>query len=475
MERSDAELLEASRRGEREAFGALVERYQAVVCAVSYSRIGDRALSEDVAQDTFLAAWRQLDQLRDVERLRAWLCGIARNLASKARRRRAREAPLEESPLPCDAATPFEQLSDTQSEQLVRDALHRVPEAYRDALVLYYREQRSVRQVAATLGISEAAALQRLSRGRQCLSEGVHRLVERSLRGALPRRSLVAGVLAALPALAPTHANATPASHGGPMIKIAIAAVSLTAFATIAYVATAAGRPAPSLAAAPPSAGAPPHRAPAVAAQLAPRPSSAPLAPARRSAAPPADVAAPAAALPVLDAATVARTKLYEGPSRGAADAPITVAVFTDMQCRFCADALGELDQLLDDAPGKVRLVVKQLPVHKTAELAAEAALAADSQGKFWELHDLMLAHQDDLSRDALLALAARGGLDVAALRSALDTHAFADAVKREASVAAELGLEATPSFVINGRRVIGDLRAMRAAVDEELAALGER
>jgi len=77
MGRSDAELLEASRRGEREAFGALIERYQGVVCAVSYSRTGDRALSEDVAQDTFLAAWRQLDQLREAGRLRARLCGIA--------------------------------------------------------------------------------------------------------------------------------------------------------------------------------------------------------------------------------------------------------------------------------------------------------------------------------------------------------------------------------------------------------------
>ena len=71
------------------------ERYQGVVSAVSYSRTGDRALSEDIAQDTFIAAWRQLGQLREPSRLRSWLCGIARNLARKARRRTAREAPLE--------------------------------------------------------------------------------------------------------------------------------------------------------------------------------------------------------------------------------------------------------------------------------------------------------------------------------------------------------------------------------------------
>src|SRR5262245_23345927 len=85
--RTDAELVEASRHGEREAFGQLVTRYQGIVCAVSYRPAGNWALSEDVAQDTFIAAWRQLGQLRDTGRLRSWLCGIARNLARKARKR----------------------------------------------------------------------------------------------------------------------------------------------------------------------------------------------------------------------------------------------------------------------------------------------------------------------------------------------------------------------------------------------------
>ena len=65
--KTDAELVEASRRGEREAFGLLVSRYQDVVCAVSFSSTGNWALSEDVAQDTFIAAWHQLGQLRELE------------------------------------------------------------------------------------------------------------------------------------------------------------------------------------------------------------------------------------------------------------------------------------------------------------------------------------------------------------------------------------------------------------------------
>src|ERR1700733_7080937 len=89
--KTDAQLVEASRRGELEAFGHLVARYQDLVCAVGFSSTGDRVLGEDVAQETFLAAWRQLDRVRDVMRLRPWLCGIARNLGRKAKKRTHRE------------------------------------------------------------------------------------------------------------------------------------------------------------------------------------------------------------------------------------------------------------------------------------------------------------------------------------------------------------------------------------------------
>src|SRR5438132_3498947 len=136
---TDAELLAASRRGEHAAFGALVERYQGVVSAVSYSRTRDQALSEDVAQETFLAAWRQLDQLREPGRLRSWLCGIARNLANKARRRTVRETPIDE-PVAIAGDNPFDDVCEAQAERVVGEALGRVPESYRDVLVLYYRE-----------------------------------------------------------------------------------------------------------------------------------------------------------------------------------------------------------------------------------------------------------------------------------------------------------------------------------------------
>jgi protein-disulfide isomerase len=208
---------------------------------------------------------------------------------------------------------------------------------------------------------------------------------------------------------------------------------------------------------------------PAAVAARSAGPSAAPTAPAL----PPDHPAAAADELPRIDRATIERLGLARGPSRGPADAPVTITVFTDLLCPHCGNALGSLDQLWDDYPGKLRVVVKQLPVHgAAAELPAEAALAADAQGKFWELHDLMLAHQDDLSRPALLALAERIGLDVAAFTAALDRHSFAAQVTADKASAAELDISAVPAFLINGKRMVGNrgVKAMRDLVDQALA-----
>src|SRR6187551_2085983 len=149
---TDAELVEASRRGERDAFGVLVSRYQDVVCAVSFSSTGNWATSQDVAQDTFIAAWRQLGQLREVSRLRAWLCQIARNLARKARQRTSREELDHEPEISrgdqmIASDDPFSTTAQAEVDRVVREALARIPDRYRETLVLYYCESRSIREV----------------------------------------------------------------------------------------------------------------------------------------------------------------------------------------------------------------------------------------------------------------------------------------------------------------------------------------
>jgi protein-disulfide isomerase len=152
----------------------------------------------------------------------------------------------------------------------------------------------------------------------------------------------------------------------------------------------------------------------------------------------------------------------------------VTIVLFQDLMCSYCSKVLGTIDQIWDEYPNKIRLVVKQLPVHTQARLAAEASLAADAQGKFWELHDAMIANNDhDLSRDAILGYAAQAGLDVNQLRQALDQHTYQSALEAEIKTATDLDINATPTFLINGQEVRGALpvEAFRAAVDEALAA----
>ncbi len=468
---TDAELVTASRKGERAAFGALIERYQGVVCAVSYSRTGDRTLSEDVAQETFIAAWRQLDRLRETVKLRSWLCGIARNLARKARRKSDRELPLPlEGELIATGDSPFDAVSDAQSERVVREALSRVPETYREPLILFYCEGLTSREIADALDISEAAAQQRLSRGRQYLAEGVTDLVERALRGQRNRRSLVAAVLAALPVI-PSPADASTSSHGGHMFKLALVAAGLAVTGTTAYLVDqhrSASTPEASL-----TTPAVPVTTPKVA-EVSPRAPGAipPIVPRKQpqlavqsSDEPPEQ--------PTVDRATLQRLGLDRGPSRGPRDAPVTIVMFTDAMCKYCSNVLGTIDQVWDEFPGKLRLVVKQFPVHKEAVLAAEASLAAAAQDRYWEFHEQMFANPDDLGRDALVEDARRAGLDVAAFRTALDNHTFAAALAAEQAAAKEIDISATPSFLINGKHFIG-ARPVEAMREEITAALGQ-
>src|SRR5450631_609888 len=88
---NDAELVNASLTGNRDAFGQIVARYQSLVCSLAFSATGSLSQSEDLAQETFVTAWRQLRDLREPEKLRSWLCRISRNLTYDALRKQGRE------------------------------------------------------------------------------------------------------------------------------------------------------------------------------------------------------------------------------------------------------------------------------------------------------------------------------------------------------------------------------------------------
>lgn len=227
-EHADADLVSQCLAGNRQAFEKIVTRYQSLICSLAYSATGNISRSEDLAQDTFLAAWKQLHTLREPHRLRSWLCGIARNLINNAFRRQSRE-PLnraesletaQEASSP--ASLPSEEASRREEETLVWSALEQIPENYREALILFYRENQSVEMVARELDLTEDAVKQRLSRGREMLRAQVAEVVEGVLKRSRPGRVFTLAVLAALPGV--VAGSATAAGLSGAAGKAALPA-----------------------------------------------------------------------------------------------------------------------------------------------------------------------------------------------------------------------------------------------------------
>jgi protein-disulfide isomerase len=154
---------------------------------------------------------------------------------------------------------------------------------------------------------------------------------------------------------------------------------------------------------------------------------------------------------------------------RGPDEAPVTVVEYGDFECPYCGLAEPVVHELLRDF-GDVRYVWRHLPlndVHPHAQLAAEASEAAGKQGAFWELHDLLLDHQDALSADDLIGYARELGLDVERFTDDLRERVGAARVADDVDSADLSGVSGTPTFFINGRRHYGayDIGTLSAAV----------
>ncbi len=225
---NEAELLQASIRGSTEAFGAIVEQYQSLICGITYSATGNLSKSEELAQDTFIRAWKGLGQLKDLGSFRAWLTTIARNVARKSIRQQLREAteaalPLEEAnQIQSSEPGPAEKAISKEQQEVVWGALERIPEKYREPIVLFYRQNQSVNQTATDLGLSEYVVKQRLSRGRKLLKAEIATVVEDVLGRTRPSKVFMVAVIAALPALTAQTATAAAAGaalKGAPVAK----------------------------------------------------------------------------------------------------------------------------------------------------------------------------------------------------------------------------------------------------------------
>ncbi|HZI09978.1 MAG TPA: DsbA family protein, partial [Myxococcus sp.] len=162
------------------------------------------------------------------------------------------------------------------------------------------------------------------------------------------------------------------------------------------------------------------------------------------------------------------------GPSKGAAEgAPITIVEFSDFQCPFCSRANASVDQVMKEYSGKVRLVFRHFPLdfHKEAQKASEASLCAHDQGKFWEMHDLLFANQQQLGVADLKKHATTLKLDTAKFNKCLDSGEKAQIVKDDMAEGQKAGVSGTPAFFINGILLSGaqPFEEFKSVIDEEL------
>jgi protein-disulfide isomerase len=165
-------------------------------------------------------------------------------------------------------------------------------------------------------------------------------------------------------------------------------------------------------------------------------------------------------------------------PSKGPADAPVTIVEFSDFQCPYCSRAIDTLKKVEENYAGKIRLVYRDYPlvqIHPNAARAAEAAACANDQGKFWPMHDRLFAHQDKLEAADLKKNAAELGLDTAAFDQCLDSGRHAEGWRKDSADAERYGVSSTPAFFINGRLIVGaqPYEAFAQVIDDELARAG--
>ncbi|MGX4689235.1 Na+/H+ antiporter NhaA [Streptomyces sp. JNUCC 63] len=165
---------------------------------------------------------------------------------------------------------------------------------------------------------------------------------------------------------------------------------------------------------------------------------------------------------------------------KGLVDAPLTLVEYGDYECPFCAHATGVAQELKQRFGDRLRYVFRHLPlpdVHPNAELAARAAVAADTQGRFWQMHDLLFTHQNELEFDDIVGYAAQAGLDVELFLRDLDSEETAARVRADAASAEASGASGAPTFFIGNRRHTGpsDAATLARELEASTAEVGSR
>jgi RNA polymerase sigma factor (sigma-70 family) len=431
----DAVTLEACRLGDADAFRRLVEAYR---------RPSGPAT------------------------LRGWILCIARRLCQDRARvlgRRGRVTPIADDTASDDVLDPGAALERADRDARVGRAIAALPSDQRAALALYEWEGLDYEAIAAREAVPVGTVRSRLFRARAAL-----------------RAALAAVVAACRGAARTTTSSATRSQETSMIAKLALAFVAAAGAIVTVHVVRSGDSPIARASRAPttqavanaPAASPTDHAAPAHA-RVAPPSRVMPPAPARHAGGEtPCDhgLCDPAAHRPAVPER--ADLDLANAPSMGPASAKVTIVEITDFQCPFCEKAVATIEDLAALYPDDVRVVVKNMPLpgHRFARGAAIAAVAAQRQGKYWEMHEMLFANQSRLDRASLVEHARTLGLDTARFERDLDDPAIAQAVDADLAEAMDKGFQGTPSFTINGRVVVGarPLEDLRQIVDEELA-----
>lgn len=168
---------------------------------------------------------------------------------------------------------------------------------------------------------------------------------------------------------------------------------------------------------------------------------------------------------------------LNNAPTVGAENALITIVEFSDFQCPFCSRVVPTVKQLLKEYEGKIRIAFRQhpLPFHKNAMPAAKASLAAQAQGKFWQMHDALFEAQKDLSEANILNIAKKIGLNMAKFKSDWKSSKFDAQIQKDMDFAKKSGATGTPAFFINGVALKGarPIDSFKEIIDKLLESKG--
>ncbi|MGO8970563.1 MAG: DsbA family protein [Myxococcaceae bacterium] len=163
-----------------------------------------------------------------------------------------------------------------------------------------------------------------------------------------------------------------------------------------------------------------------------------------------------------------------DAPAFGPEFAKVTIVEWSDFQCPYCSKAAPTVEKLRDAYGKDVRVVFRNLPLpmHPNAHIAAQAAMAAHAQGKFWPMHDQLFANQAALDRESLDRTAEKLGLDMARFRTDMDSAAVKARIDADVAAAAAVGVHATPSLYVNGRLYEGapPWEQFKLDIDREIA-----